>query len=95
MSFGAALWAVLKHRPELLLCNGPGTCVPVCAAALALRILGVTSTRIVYVESVARVRKLSLSGRILYDGRIADAMFVQWPELQKQYPRTKYEGRLY
>ena len=28
---------VLRTRPALLLCNGPGTCIPVCAWAFALR----------------------------------------------------------
>lgn len=51
--------------------------------------------RIVYVESIARVRKLSLSGAILYASRVADQFFVQWPELQARYPRSTYAGRLY
>jgi beta-1,4-N-acetylglucosaminyltransferase len=51
--------------------------------------------RIVYVESIARVTSLSLSGRILYAARAADAFFVQWPKLQLRYPRSRYAGRLY
>lgn len=46
---------VLRARPSLLLCNGPGTCIPVCAWAFALRVLGVQHVTIVYVESIARV----------------------------------------
>jgi beta-1,4-N-acetylglucosaminyltransferase len=49
----------------------------------------------VYVESIARVRKLSLSGRILYLSRMADVLFVQWPALQALLPRSVYAGRLY
>ena len=32
---------VLRIRPSLLLCNGPGTCIPICIAAYALRMLGI------------------------------------------------------
>ena len=45
---------------------------------------------LVYVESIARVDTLSLSGKILY--RIADQMFVQWPQLQHKYPRALCVG---
>ena len=51
--------------------------------------------RIVYVESIARVSSLSLSGSILYRGRVADGFFVQWPGLAAKYPRAKFSGRLY
>jgi beta-1,4-N-acetylglucosaminyltransferase len=47
------------------------------------------------VESIARVRKLSLSGTILYYTRMADRFLVQWPELQRRFPRSIYAGRLY
>lgn len=52
------------------------------------------SSKIVYVESIARVEKLSMSGLILYKTRVADAIFVQWPELQSRYPRSLYAGRI-
>lgn len=41
------------------------------------------------------MRKLSLSGTILYHTRMADTFFVQWPELQARFPRSSYAGRLY
>lgn len=62
---------------------------------LAPRLLGLMDCRIVYVESIARVRKLSLSGLLLYASRLADLVLVQWPELQARYPRAVHVGRLY
>ena len=47
---------------------------------------------VTFVESVCRVRSLSLSGQILY--RLADDVIVQWPELLQRYPRALYMGRL-
>ncbi|KAF3590586.1 hypothetical protein DY000_02026830 [Brassica cretica] len=54
------------------------------------QLLGIRWSSIFYVESVARVKKLSLSGLLLYNLRMADQFFVQWPQLQKNYPRAHY-----
>ena len=51
--------------------------------------------RIVYIESIARVSTLSLSGKLLYHLRIADLFLVQWQELKDRFPRAVYAGRLY
>ncbi|XP_048395259.1 UDP-N-acetylglucosamine transferase subunit ALG14 homolog isoform X2 [Stegostoma tigrinum] len=75
-----------------VLCNGPGTCAPLCVSALLLGILGVKKVLIIYVESICRVETLSLSGQILYN--LSDYFFVQWPVLQKKYPKAIYLGRL-
>lgn len=48
--------------------------------------------RIIYVESAARVKTLSLTGKILY--LIADRFFVQWPKLLEKYKYAEYIGRL-
>ncbi|KAL5703491.1 N-acetylglucosaminyldiphosphodolichol N-acetylglucosaminyltransferase [Ranunculus cassubicifolius] len=78
-----ALWLVIKIRPQVILCNGPGTCIPICIVGFFLKI-----------ESIARVRRLSLSGLLLYKLHIADQIYVQWPQLQQKYPQTCYVGCL-
>ncbi|XP_072535775.1 UDP-N-acetylglucosamine transferase subunit ALG14 [Salminus brasiliensis] len=83
---------VFRLRPDVVLCNGPGTCIPLCAAALLLGILGLKRVLLVYVESICRVESLSLSGKILY--RLADYFFVQWQPLQTKYPKSVYIGRI-
>lgn len=87
-----AMVLVGRARPSLLLCNGPGTCIPICACAYALRLLGIRHVTIVYVESIARVTTLSLSGKILV--HVADQFLVQWPQLAQRYPRARYIGRV-
>ncbi|OWF39128.1 UDP-N-acetylglucosamine transferase subunit ALG14 homolog isoform X2 [Mizuhopecten yessoensis] len=83
---------VFRLRPNIILCNGPGTCIPLCTAGFLLKILTLGKTQIIYVESVCRVETLSMSARLLY--YVADDIFVQWDRLQKRYPRSKYIGRL-
>uniref|UniRef100_H0Z5C7 UDP-N-acetylglucosamine transferase subunit ALG14 n=1 Tax=Taeniopygia guttata TaxID=59729 RepID=H0Z5C7_TAEGU len=81
-----------KLKPDLILCNGPGTCVPVCLSAFLLGLLQIKRTIIVYVESICRVETLSLSGKILY--YFSDYFIVQWPDLKKKYPKSVYLGRI-
>lgn len=85
---------VAKLQPELILCNGPGTCVPICLIAYALKIVGVLSAqcKVVFVESFCRVKTISLSGRILKP--FVDSFVVQWPQLVDFSPKVKYFGRL-
>ncbi|KNA12980.1 hypothetical protein SOVF_120990 [Spinacia oleracea] len=89
-----ALWLMIKIRPEVILCNGPGTCIPLCAIAFMFKVLGIRWSSIFYVESIARVKRLSLSGLLLYKLGIADQLYVQWPQLQRKYPRSIYVGCL-
>uniref|UniRef100_A0A5F8HFX5 UDP-N-acetylglucosamine transferase subunit ALG14 n=1 Tax=Monodelphis domestica TaxID=13616 RepID=A0A5F8HFX5_MONDO len=81
-----------RDSESLVLCNGPGTCVPICASALLLGILGIKKVIIVYVESICRVETLSLSGKILY--HFSDYFIVQWPALKGKYPKSVYLGRI-
>ncbi|KAJ3691051.1 hypothetical protein LUZ61_020215 [Rhynchospora tenuis] len=89
-----AMWIVLKLRPQVILCNGPGTCIPLCACAYLLKLVGWRWSTIIYIESIARVKKLSLSGFLLYKLPLADQFFVQWPLLQQKFPRSQYAGRV-
>ncbi len=83
--------ALVRVAPDLVLCNGPGTCVPFCLGAWVNNKLGISRTKIVFVESVCRVRTLSLSGKIV--AWFADEVLVQWPELAQEYPNVKYIAR--
>jgi len=66
-------------RVDLILLNGPGSCVPIAIAAFLPRLIGLHSPQLIYIESLARVKSLSLSGKIL---RIfVDRFFVQWTGL--------------
>lgn len=80
---------VLKFKPDLVLCNGPGTCIPVCFVVFLMRLCHYTNTSIIFVESICRVKTLSLTGKLLF--LFADLIIVQWPELKQKYCwRVKY-----
>ncbi|KAL5234448.1 hypothetical protein ACI65C_001858 [Semiaphis heraclei] len=74
---------VISFKPDIVLCNGPGTCVPVCLVAFMMKLFHYADTSIIFVESICRVKSLSLTGKCMYF--IADLIIVQWPELRKKY----------
>ncbi|KIJ61318.1 glycosyltransferase family 1 protein [Hydnomerulius pinastri MD-312] len=80
------------RRPfvDLLILNGPGTCVTLCAAIMLNKLIGLPSPRMIYVESFARVKSLSLSGRILR--HLVDRFVVQWPDLVQDNGREECYG---
>lgn len=71
--------------PDLILCNGPATATILVFVSVLLRFFDARrcnsrgKMRTIYVESWARVKRLSLSGNLLV--RVVDRFFVQWPQL--------------
>lgn len=82
---GFAPWC-LSRMPwaDVLVMNGPATCVPVVAAIWVMRVLGAPTPRMLYIESYARVVSLSLSARILR--HVVDRFVVQWPTADPSAP---------
>jgi beta-1,4-N-acetylglucosaminyltransferase len=81
----------LKHifheKPKVLVSTGPGSVIP--SLLLGKFLL---HAKIIYIESAANVLNPSKTGSFIY--KYADLFFVQWPDLQKHYPRAVYCGLL-
>lgn len=69
--------AILRERPDVLVSSGAASG---CICAYMAKVLG---ARIVWIDSITNVKKLSLSGRLVR--WIADLFIVQWPELAQKY----------
>jgi UDP-N-acetylglucosamine:LPS N-acetylglucosamine transferase len=67
------LWVLLRERPDVVVSTGaaPGY--------LAIRIGKLLGARTLWIDSVANVEELSLSGRMA--SRRADVCLTQWPDL--------------
>jgi UDP-N-acetylglucosamine:LPS N-acetylglucosamine transferase len=74
-------------RPRVLLTTGAGVAVPF---AWIGRLRGV---RIIYIESFTRIERPSLTGRLV--GPIAHRSYVQWPELARVVPKSRYAGNVF
>jgi beta-1,4-N-acetylglucosaminyltransferase len=71
-------------RPRVVLTTGAGVAVPF---AWLGRLLG---ARVVYVESLTRIERPSLSCRLI--APVATRIYAQWPELTAAVPRARYLG---
>lgn len=82
-----ALGILWRERPAVLLSTGAGVIVPF---ALVGRFL--FGCHIIFIETITRVDKPSLTARIMY--RLADEFYYQWPSLAKFFPRGRCGGAL-
>lgn len=79
---------LMKHDPpSTVITTGAGVAVPF---ALVAWLAGV---KVIYIESMARIAKPSLTGRLIYP--MATHFFVQWPDLKKYFPRAQCHGTVF
>ena len=76
-----------RERPNVILSTGAGPAVP---AAIVGRLL--FGTRVIFIETITRINKPSLTGMIMY--RIAHRFFYQWHTLERYFPQGEYGGTL-
>lgn len=76
-----------RERPSVILSTGAGPVVP-------FGIIGrlFFNTRVVYVETITRIEKPSMTGRIMY--YLAHDFFYQWESLRAFFPKGTYSGPL-
>ena len=75
---------LVSQRPHVVISTGaaPGY--------LALRLGKLLGARTVWIDSIANVEELSLSGKMA--SGCADLWLTQWPHLVKDYKGLRYEG---
>lgn len=75
-----------KYRPAVIVSTGSNIAVP-------LFLYGkLRGSKLVFIETRAKVYSKTTTGTIV--GKIADKIFVQWPEMKKLYPKAEYCGTL-
>ena len=81
-------WRVVRTtRPAVMVTTGAGIAVPF---AWVARLHG---AKVVYVESLARIEGPSLSYRLI--APVADRSYVQWPELARVLPGSRFAGNVF
>lgn len=84
--FIQSIKVILSHKPDIIIANGPSTSVPIMLAAWLLNLLGVTKITLIYVESMARIKTLSISAKILRP--FVNNMFSWWREMCETFKLT-------
>lgn len=82
---GKLTWILLKHRPKVIVTTGSGP------GLIAIKLGRLIGAKGVWIDSVANVEQLSLSGQRA--GAVADLWLTQWEHLAKA-DGPRYEGRL-
>lgn len=76
-----------KDRPEVILSTGAGPVVPF---ALVGRLL--FGCRVLFIETITRIKRPSMTGRIMH--RLSHDFFYQWQSLEQFFPKGRYGGPL-
>ena len=79
-----SLRIVLKQRPDVVISTGAAPGFLVCIIA---KIFG---AHVIWIDSIANVDQLSLSGRLIRP--FSDLFLTQWPELVAKYKNIEYIG---
>ena len=75
------------ENPDVILTTGAGLVLPTCLFAKMKK------KKIIYIESYARIKKLSKTGLLMYN--FADKFIVQRKELLDKYPKSIYGGVIF
>ena len=86
-SFFKSFSLIYQHNPDYILTNGPSTCVPIIRSGYILKKLGFINTKLIYVESAARVNNLSESAKLVKN--YVDEMFCFWQKLRNTFCELK------
>ena len=82
-----ALKVFYKERPTCVISSGAGLAIPFLYVGL------IWGARTIYLESFARRRDLSLTGRVVYHA--VHDFLVQSPDINRQIPKASYRGTVF
>ena len=85
--FAASARIMFRERPDFVITTGALIAFPFCLYGKMMK------SKVIYIESFARVNSKSLTGRLVYP--IADLFLVQWESLLELYPKAKYAGGIF
>ena len=82
-----SIYILIKYRPKIILSAGA-------APAVLFSYIGkyLFGSKIIFIESISRVKTPSLSGKMIYP--IADRFYVQWDSLKEYFPNAIFTGSI-
>lgn len=86
ISFHDSYKIIRRVNPSAVVCLGSSLSVPLCFWGKSFR------KKTVFVESMTRVTKLSLTGKIIGSLGLCDRFYVQWPETARLQKGAIYRG---
>ncbi len=86
MTFWKSLFFVIVERPDVVITTGS---LPIAIVCVIAKFFG---SKTVWIDSVAQLDDLSMSGRLMLNR--ADLFLTQWPEVAERYEAARYVGEL-
>lgn len=88
-NFIKSLGIFIIEKPDVIISTGVLATIPM------LFIGHVFHKKVIYIESFAKINSPTKTGKLIYDKKIADRFYVQWPDMLKIYPNAIYKGGIY
>ena len=89
INFIRSLYIFLKEKPDVIISTGV-------LAAIPMMIIGhIFKKKVIYIESFAKINSPTMTGKLIYNKKIADRFYVQWESMLKFYPNAIYKGGIY
>lgn len=87
--FIKSLIIFLKEKPDIIISTGV-------LASIPMLIIGhFFKTKVIFIESFAKIKNPTMTGNFIYKNKIADRFYVQWESMLEYYPNAVYKGGIY
>lgn len=84
-----SIYIFVKEKPNVIISTGVLASIPM------LFIGHIFKKKVIYIESFAKINSPTMTGKLIYNKKIADLFFVQWEQMLKFYPNAIYKGGIY
>ena len=79
----------LKEKPDVIISTGVLASIPM------LFIGHIFKKKVIYIESFAKIKSPTMTGKLIYKKHIANQFYVQWESMKQFYPNAIYKGGIY
>lgn len=84
-----SIFIYLKEKPDVIISTGV-------LAAIPMMFIGhFFKKKVIYIESFAKIKSPTMTGKLIYKRHIADRFYVQWESMLEFYPNAIYKGGIY
>lgn len=87
--FFKSTYIFLKEKPDIIISTGVLSTIPMLIVGHIFR------KKVIYIESFAKIKSPTMTGRLVYNKRIADRFYVQWESMKEFFPDAIYKGGIY
>lgn len=88
-NFIKSLGVFIIEKPDVIISTGVLATIPMLFIGHAFH------KKVIYIESFAKINSPTKTGKLIYNKKIADRFYVQWPDMLKIYPDAIYKGGIY